>query len=76
MEIVKRTTGSKPFQLSKVRGNKRTSCEVNQKSPREHTHFRNVTGPDETSEAKDVYLDLIIKKKMLVDNKHNHVLES
>ena len=40
----------------------------------DHFSDRKKTGTEEISDSKDVYFDLIVKKKMLIDNQQNQIL--
>lgn len=71
---LRRSTGIKPFQLVKIRQGQRTSFDLT------HTNneilHRRAGSNNLNSEEKEVYMNLIIQQKLLIDPQANQKLES
>lgn len=73
---MKRSSGFKPFHLHKVRHPKRGSMELPNYQDGESTVYQNNAIQTKMAEKNDMYLDIIIKKKLLIDGQFNQRLMS
>lgn len=73
-ETVHRSTGIKPFQLVKVRQGQRSSLDLAHTN-NEILHRRGGSN-NLYGDEKEVYINLIIKQKLIVDAQANQKLES